>query len=116
MDAGAGDTTLEIEQSLVKQMIDGTPRLPWRSRTSVIISMAFILSCWADVSALLRQTAIDWRLLTAPKRVEAADLGVIIPRKGVLELSRLLEGAASISLAIGTNHIRATTTSIYLHF
>jgi DNA polymerase-3 subunit beta len=33
---------------------------------------------------------------------------VIIPRKGVLELSRLLDGEAPLELAIGTNHIRAT--------
>jgi len=60
----------------------------------------------------LRVVATDGHrlaLATSPKRAEAADLGVIIPRKGVLELSRLLEGDASVSLSIGTNHIRAIT-------
>ena len=33
---------------------------------------------------------------------------VIVPRKGVVELSRLLGSAEDIELAIGTNHIRAT--------
>jgi DNA polymerase-3 subunit beta len=32
---------------------------------------------------------------------------VIVPRKGVLELHRILGGEGSIELAIGTNHIRA---------
>jgi DNA polymerase-3 subunit beta len=32
---------------------------------------------------------------------------VIVPRKGVLELQRLLSGEGSIDLAIGTNHVRA---------
>jgi DNA polymerase-3 subunit beta len=32
---------------------------------------------------------------------------VIVPRKGVLELQRLLAGEGNVELAIGTNHIRA---------
>ncbi len=32
---------------------------------------------------------------------------VIVPRKGVLELQRLLAGEGSLELAIGTNHVRA---------
>ena len=37
---------------------------------------------------------------------------VIVPRKGVLELHRLLGGEGDISLAIGSNHIRAQVGSI----
>ena len=37
---------------------------------------------------------------------------VIVPRKGVLELQRLLGGEGDISLAIGSNHIRAQVGSI----
>ena len=37
---------------------------------------------------------------------------VIVPRKGVLELLRLLGGEGDISLAIGSNHIRAQVGSI----
>jgi len=47
-------------------------------------------------------------LCTAPEPVSAGDASVIIPRKGVLELSRLLEGEESISLVIGSNHVRAS--------
>jgi DNA polymerase III subunit beta len=32
---------------------------------------------------------------------------VIVPRKGVLELQRLLNGESTVELAIGTNHVRA---------
>jgi DNA polymerase-3 subunit beta len=40
----------------------------------------------------------------------ATKLQVIVPRKGILELSRLLSDANdSVSLVIGTNHIRART-------
>ena len=35
---------------------------------------------------------------------------MIIPRKGVLELARLLEGEESIRLVIGSNHVRAVNT------
>jgi len=58
----------------------------------------------------LRVVATDGHrlaLATGPARVEAADTGVIIPRKGVLELSRLLDGDAPLELAIGSNHLRA---------
>ncbi|NIM20459.1 MAG: DNA polymerase III subunit beta, partial [Candidatus Latescibacteria bacterium] len=37
---------------------------------------------------------------------------VIIPRKGVLEMQRLLGGEAEVELAIGSNHVRATIGSI----
>jgi DNA polymerase-3 subunit beta len=32
-----------------------------------------------------------------------------VPRKGVLELSRLLDGDGSVTLSVGSNHIRAAT-------
>jgi len=37
---------------------------------------------------------------------------VIIPRKGVQELQRLLTGDGAVTLAIGTNHVRATIGDI----
>ncbi len=37
----------------------------------------------------------------------AASQQVIVPRKGVLELQRILEGEGEVELAIGTNHVRA---------
>jgi DNA polymerase-3 subunit beta len=46
-------------------------------------------------------------LCTAKEAVSTGDAAIIIPRKGVLELSRLLDTDESIRLVIGSNHIRA---------
>lgn len=50
-------------------------------------------------------------LCTLPEKVDVnGDIQVILPRKGVLELSRLLlEEDQEIAIVIGSNHIRATT-------
>jgi DNA polymerase-3 subunit beta len=64
------------------------------------------------VGGRLRMVATDGHrlaLCTAPEPVQAPDAGVIVPRKGVLELARLLEGDGSLSLVVGSHHIRAET-------
>lgn len=48
-------------------------------------------------------------LAPAPK-----DEQLIVPRKGVLELSRLLEGDGEVELALGANHIRVQLDGIRL--
>jgi DNA polymerase-3 subunit beta len=49
-------------------------------------------------------------LLSAASRDEQ----LIVPRKGVLELSRLLEGDGEVQLALGANHIRVQLEGIRL--
>jgi DNA polymerase-3 subunit beta len=49
-------------------------------------------------------------LLTAATREEQ----LIVPRKGVLELSRLLDGEAEVELALGTSHIRVQLDGVRL--
>ena len=72
----------------------------------VTISMGSIWRFWWQVARCGdRRSPIGAR--NGAFRVEAADTGVIIPRKGVLELSRLLDGDAPLELAIGSNHLRA---------
>jgi DNA polymerase-3 subunit beta len=44
----------------------------------------------------------------------ARDEQVIVPRKGVLELNRLLDGEGDVSITLGTNHIRAQIDGIRL--
>jgi DNA polymerase-3 subunit beta len=44
----------------------------------------------------------------------ARDEQVIVPRKGVLELNRLLEGDGDVSVALGANHIRVQIDGIRL--
>ena len=48
-------------------------------------------------------------LCTAPGELAAEDKSVIVPRKGILELARLLDGDGSVTLIVGSNHIRAVT-------
>lgn len=59
----------------------------------------------------LRAVATDGhRLALAEAELESkvkAPQQVIVPRKGVLELQRILGGEGNIELAIGTNHVRA---------
>jgi DNA polymerase-3 subunit beta len=59
----------------------------------------------------LRAVATDGhRLALAETTLETASRSkqqVIVPRKGVLELQRILGGEGDIELAIGTNHVRA---------
>jgi DNA polymerase III subunit beta len=70
-----------------------------------------------DSKQVLRVVATDGHRLamcTLPEKVSVNGDGgtqVILPRKGVLELARLLmDDEADISIVIGSNHIRAVTT------
>ena len=69
---------------------------------------------WELNDKQLRVVATDGHRLamcTLPQKVGIdGDIQVILPRKGVLELARLLlEEEAEIAIVIGSNHIRATT-------
>ncbi len=51
----------------------------------------------------------------AARRASARELQqIILPRKGVLELQRLLDGEGEIEVAIGTNHIRVQIGEVRL--
>ena len=66
--------------------------------------------------ARVRAVATDGhRLALCDLQLEGQDLPanqVIVPRKGVLELQRLLGGSGDVELAVGTNHIRAELDGI----
>ena len=67
---------------------------------------------WELSSNNLRAVATDGHrlaLCTAPGELAAEDKSVIVPRKGILELARLLDGDGSVTLIVGSNHIRAVT-------
>ena len=61
---------------------------------------------------VLRAVATDGHRLaiaeTALKSAVAIAQQVIVPRKGILELQRILGHEGEVSLSIGTNHVRAT--------
>ena len=106
VEGGAGAVALSLNQSLVKQLIDSTAFAMAQQDVRYYLNGLFL----EILGGRLRVVATDGHrlaLATGPALVEAADTGVIIPRKGVLELSRLLGGSAPLELAIGTNHIRA---------
>ncbi|MFT7263653.1 MAG: DNA polymerase-3 subunit beta [Halioglobus sp.] len=70
---------------------------------------------WELKEGQLRVVATDGHRLamcTLPSKLDVKeDTQIILPRKGVIELSRLLiEDNAEIAIVIGSNHIRATTT------
>jgi DNA polymerase-3 subunit beta len=60
---------------------------------------------------ILRTVATDGHRLSYCETTLEHEAGptqqVIVPRKGVLELQRLLAGEGNVELAIGTNHVRA---------
>jgi DNA polymerase-3 subunit beta len=60
---------------------------------------------------ILRTVATDGHRLSYCEATLEHEAGpaqqVIVPRKGVLELQRLLAGDGNVELAIGTNHVRA---------
>ena len=106
VEGGTGAVALSLDQSLVKQLIDSTAFAMAQQDVRYYLNGLYL----EILGGRLRVVATDGHrlaLATGPALVEAADTGVIIPRKGVLELSRLLDGSAPLELAIGTNHIRA---------
>jgi DNA polymerase-3 subunit beta len=66
----------------------------------------------------LRAVATDGHRLALCEALLAApalhDEQVIVPRKGVLELNRLLDGDGEVEVALGTNHIRVQLDGVRL--
>ena len=106
VDESAGDQTLEVAQSVVKRLIDRTAfEMAQQDVRYYLNGMLLELK-----AGRLRMVATDGHrlaLCTANEAVSTGDAAIIIPRKGVLELSRLLDTDESIRLVIGSNHIRA---------
>lgn len=106
VEEGAGELALELPQSVVKRLIDRTAfAMAQQDVRYYLNGMLLELK-----SGRLRMVATDGHrlaLCTAPDAVDAGDAAVIVPRKGILELARLLEGDEKVRLVIGTNHVRA---------
>ena len=106
VDESAGDQTLEVAQSVVKRLIDRTAFAMAQQDVRYYLN-GMLLELKAG---RLRMVATDGHrlaLCTANEAVSTGDAAIIIARKGVLELSRLLDTDESIRLVIGSNHIRA---------
>ena len=104
-----GELSLEMPQASVKRLIERTAFAMAQQDVRYYLNGMLL----EIRSGRLRMVATDGHrlaLCTAAESVDAGDAAVIIPRKGVLELARLLEGEESIRLVIGSNHVRAVNT------
>ncbi|HEU4484578.1 MAG TPA: DNA polymerase III subunit beta [Povalibacter sp.] len=98
--------TLTVSQSALKRLLDKTHFSMAQQDVRYYLNGMLL----EIAEKTLRTVATDGhRLAYCETELEAAASSaqqVIIPRKGVLELQRLLGGDGSVDLAIGTNHVR----------
>jgi DNA polymerase-3 subunit beta len=106
VDESAGDQTLEVAQSVVKRLIDRTAFAMAQQDVRYYLN-GMLLELKAGRMRMVATDGHRLALCTANEAVSTGDAAIIIPRKGVLELSRLLDTDESIRLVIGSNHIRA---------
>ena len=105
-----GTHQFTIKQGQLKRLIDRTGFAMAQQDVRYYLNGML----WEIKGSQMRVVATDGHRLamcTLPGKIEATDdTQVILPRKGVLELARLLlEDEADIAIVIGSNHIRATT-------
>ena len=108
VEGGAGDVTLSLPQPLMKRLIERTAFAMAQQDVRYYLNGMYL----EMQGGRLRMVATDGHrlaLCTSPDQVEGADVGVIIPRKGVLELARLLDSDDNMTLVVGSHHIRAET-------
>ena len=108
VEADVGDIELSLSQALVRSMIERTAFAMAQQDVRYYLNGMYV----ELASGRLRFVATDGHrlaLCTGPDLVAAADTAVIVPRKGILELARLLDGDGSVSLVMGSNHVRAVT-------
>jgi len=107
-----GTHNLTLKQGQLKRLIDRTAFAMAQQDVRYYLNGML----WELDSQRLRVVATDGHRLamcTLPEKVDVkgeGDTQIIIPRKGVLELARLLlDEEADISIVLGSNHIRAVT-------
>lgn len=101
-----GEQAFELPQSALRRLIERTAFA--MAQQDVRYYLNGMLLEIRD--GRVRMVATDGHrlaLCTAASTVSTDDAAVIIPRKGVLELSRLLEGEGPVSVVLGGNHVRA---------
>ena len=100
------DNVIQIPQSLLGQLLEKTHFSMAQQDVRYYLNGLLIETGDAHLRAVatdghrlaLSQVSLDGEKLPAKQ--------VIVPRKGVLELQRLLSGDGELSLALGSNHIR----------
>ncbi len=105
-----GTHQFKIKQGQLRRLIDRTAFAMAQQDVRYYLNGML----WELNARQLRVVATDGHrlaLCTLPDKLDAAgDTQVILPRKGVLELARLLlDEEAEVAVVIGSNHVRATT-------
>lgn len=109
VDEGAGRFELNIAQPELKKLIDSTAFAMAQQDVRYYLNGML----WEVEQNNLRAVATDGHRLAMSTRemgaTAAEKISAIIPRKGVLELSRLLSDDGEVLLVIGSNHIRVSS-------
>lgn len=109
---GDGGLTLELKQGDLKRLIDRTAFAMAQQDVRYYLNGML----WEARDNRLRAVATDGHRLamcTLQQELPMADMQVILPRKGVLELSRLLADEESpVTVVISGNHFRALAGSV----
>ncbi len=104
-----GDLTFQCEQQDIKRLIDRTGFAMAQQDVRYYLNGML----WEVQEGQLRAVATDGHRLamcTRPVNVSVTEpLQAILPRKGVIELSRLLDGQGSVEVVLSGNHIRVAT-------
>lgn len=109
VDDGPGNTEFNIEQLLFKQLLDSTAFA--MAQQDVRYYLNGMLLEVGD--GRVRAVSTDGHRLAMKDAslpmVQTSPIQAIVPRKAVLELSRLLGGEGAVDVVLGNNHIRVTT-------
>lgn len=110
VEESSGSLEFSISQSSLKQMLDNTSFAMAQQDVRYYLN-GLLFEVSADYLRLVATDGHRLAMDTADMKLDISEsTQVIVPRKGILELSRLLaEGDEEISIVIGSNHIRAKT-------
>ncbi len=106
IESSMGGTEISLQQSLLKEMIDKTSFAMAQQDVRYYLN-GMLLELLSGQMRLVATDGHRLALCTAPGLITSNDTSIIIPRKGVLELTRLLDGDETVDLAISGSHIRA---------
>lgn len=111
VEQGSGELQFTCEQQDIKRLIDRTSFAMAQQDVRYYLNGML----WEVKQGQVRAVATDGHRLamcTRPVSVASAETRqAILPRKGVLELSRLLDGDGQVAVILGATHIRVSTDS-----
>ena len=109
VDEGACKLEFEIPQQDMKYLIDKTAFAMAQQDVRYYLNGML----WEVDGGTLRAVSTDGHRLAMAEREVAGSITektqAILPRKGVMELSRMLDSEGAVAVAIGNNHLRITT-------